>query len=130
MELVVTSAKRGGEMDFDIVSDRPSEGVFVIALSGEVDLYTAPEFKQQLIDAVAEGARHVVVDLSATTFIDSTTLGVLVGGVRRLREKDGDLSLVCSDRNINKIFEITGLNQVFTIAASREEALARLSAGS
>jgi len=51
-------------MDFDIVSDRPSEGVFVIALSGEVDLYTAPEFKQQLIDAVAEGAKHVVVDLS------------------------------------------------------------------
>ena len=115
-------------MDFDIVSERPSEGVFVIALSGEVDLYTAPEFKQQLIDAVAEGAKHVVVDLTGTTFIDSTTLGVLVGGVRRLREKDGDLSLVCSDRNINKIFEITGLDQVFPIAASREEAVARLSA--
>jgi anti-anti-sigma factor len=74
-------------MDFDIASDKPSEGVFVIALSGEVDLYTAPEFKQQLIDAVAEGAKHVVVDLSKTTFIDSTTLGVLVGGVRRLRER-------------------------------------------
>src|SRR5664279_738442 len=114
-------------MDFDIASEKPSDGVVVIALSGEVDLYTAPEFKQ-LIDAVTEGARHVVVDLSGTTFIDSTTLGVLVGGVRRLREKDGDLSLVCSDRNINKIFEITGLDQVFPIAASREEALARLSA--
>ena len=114
-------------MDFDIATDKPSEDVFVIALSGEVDLYTAPEFKQQLIDAVAEGARHVVVDLSETTFIDSTTLGVLVGGVRRLREKDGDLSLVCRDRNINKIFEITGLDKVFTIAASRDEALARLS---
>lgn len=114
-------------MDFDIVSERPSEGVFVIALSGEVDLYTAPEFKQQLIDAVAGGVKHVVVDLTDTTFIDSTTLGVLVGGVRRLREKDGDLSLVCSDRNINKIFEITGLDKVFTIASSRDEALARLS---
>jgi anti-sigma B factor antagonist len=114
-------------MDFDIATERPSEGVVVIALSGEVDLYTAPEFKQQLIDAVAEGARHVVVDLSETTFIDSTTLGVLVGGVRRLREHDGDLSLVCSDRNISKIFEITGLDKVFTIAASRDKALARLS---
>jgi len=114
-------------MDFDIATDKPSEDVFVIALSGEVDLYTAPEFKQQLIDAVAEGARHVVVDLSETTFIDSTTLGVLVGGVRRLHENDGDLSLVCSDRNINKIFEITGLDKVFTIASSRDEALARLS---
>ena len=114
-------------MDFDIASERPSEGVVVIALSGEVDLYTAPEFKQRLIDAVTEGARHVVVDLSETTFIDSTTLGVLVGGVRRLRENDGDLSLVCSDRNINKIFEITGLDHVFPISASRDEALARLS---
>ena len=103
-------------MDFDIVSERPSEGVFVIALSGEVDLYTAPE-----------GAKHVVVDLTGTTFIDSTTLGVLVGGVRRLREKDGDLSLVCSDRNINKIFEITGLDHAFPISASLDEALARLS---
>ena len=113
-------------MDFDIAIERPSEGVFVIALSGEVDLYTAPEFKQQLIAAVAEGVKHVVVDLSETTFIDSTTLGVLVGGVRRLREHDGDLSLVCSDRNISKIFEITGLDRVFSIATSREDALARL----
>ncbi|MGD0167599.1 MAG: STAS domain-containing protein [Gaiellaceae bacterium] len=116
-------------MNFDIVTERLDGGVFVIGLSGEVDLYTAPEFKQQLLDAVAEGARHVVVDLTETTFIDSTTLGVLVGGVRRLREKDGDLSLVCSDRNITKIFEITGLNQVFSIAPSRTEALARLSPG-
>ena len=113
-------------MNFDIATERLDGGVFVIALSGEVDLYTAPEFKQQLIDAVTDGARHVIVDLTETTFIDSTTLGVLVGGVRRLREKEGDLSLVCSDRNVTKIFEITGLNQVFSIAPSRDEALARL----
>jgi anti-sigma B factor antagonist len=119
--------KEGDEMDFDIATERTSDGVFVIALSGEVDLYTAPEFKQQLIEAVDEGAKHVVIDLSETTFIDSTTLGVLVGGVRRLREHDGDLSLVCSDRNITKIFEITGLDRVFSIAPSRDEALARLS---
>jgi anti-sigma B factor antagonist len=114
-------------MDFDIATEQVGGGVYVIELSGEVDLYTAPEFKQQLIEAVAEGARHVVVDLSETTFIDSTTLGVLVGGVRRLREKDGDLSLVCTDRNITKIFEITGLDHVFPISSSRDEALARLS---
>jgi anti-sigma B factor antagonist len=115
-------------VDFDIATEKLEDGVYVIGLSGEVDLYTAPEFKQELIDAVAEGARHVVVDLSQTTFIDSTTLGVLVGGIRRLREKDGDLSLVCKDRNISKIFEITGLDQVFPISNSRDEALKRLSA--
>jgi anti-sigma B factor antagonist len=113
-------------MDFDIATEKLDGGVFVIELSGEVDLYTAPEFKQQLIDAVAGGARHVVVDLTETTFIDSTTLGVLVGGVRRLREKEGDLSLVCSDRNVTKIFEITGLDQVFSISPDRAAALARL----
>jgi len=116
-------------MHFDIATERLGNGVYVIALSGEVDLYTAPEFKQQLVDAVAEGASHVVVDLTDTTFIDSTTLGVLVGGVRRLREADGELSLVCSDRNITKIFEITGLDRVFAISPSREKALERVSPG-
>ena len=65
----------------------------------------------------------MIVDFSDTTFIDSTTLGVLVGGVKRLRTNDGQLSLVCSDRNITKIFEITGLDRVFTIYATRDEAL-------
>lgn len=113
-------------MNFDIATEQLDDGIFVIELSGEVDLYTAPEFKQRLLDAVAQDARHVVVDLTDTTFIDSTTLGVLVGGVRRLREREGDLSLVCGDRNITKIFEITGLNQVFSISPNRDEALARL----
>jgi anti-sigma B factor antagonist len=115
-------------MQFDIATERLDGGVYVIALSGEVDLYTAPEFKQQLVDAVADGANHVVVDLTDTTFIDSTTLGVLVGGVRRLREREGDLLLVCSDRNITKIFEITGLDRVFEIAPDRKTALANLGA--
>ena len=91
----------------------------------EVDLYTAPEFKQQLLDVIAKGARDVVVDFTRTTFIDSTTLGVLVGGVKRLRAQDGRLALVCSDRNITKIFEITGLDRVFTIYPTRDEALAK-----
>jgi anti-sigma B factor antagonist len=98
----------------------------VIALAGEVDLYTAPEFKQQLLDVIGQGAKDVVVDFSDTTFIDSTTLGVLVGGVKRLRTNEGQLSLVCSDRNITKIFEITGLDRVFTIYESREEALSSI----
>ena len=92
-------------------------------LTGEVDLYTAPRFKDELIRAVEGGSRRVVVDLTDTTFIDSTTLGVLVGGVKRLRSNDGQLALVCSDRNITKIFEITGLDRVFTIYGTREEAL-------
>jgi anti-sigma B factor antagonist len=111
-------------VNFDINAERAEGNVWIIALSGEVDLYTAPEFKQQLLEVINQGAKEVVVDFSNTTFIDSTTLGVLVGGVKRLRTNEGQLSLVSSDRNITKIFEITGLDRVFTIYGSRDEAVA------
>ena len=117
-------------MNFDIATEQIGDGSYVIALSGEVDLYTAPEFKQHLLDVIGNGAKDVIVDFSNTTFIDSTTLGVLVGGVKRLRTNDGKLSLVCSDRNITKIFEITGLDRVFTIYPTRDEALAKADASS
>jgi anti-sigma B factor antagonist len=115
-------------MNFDVKTESVDDATYVIALAGEVDLYTAPDFKQQLLDVIANGAKDVIVDFSDTTFIDSTTLGVLVGGVKRLRAQDGQLSLVCSDRNITKIFEITGLDRVFTIYPTRDEALARVGA--
>lgn len=113
-------------MNFDIKTEQLNDESYVISLAGEVDLYTAPEFKQQLLEVIGQGAKEVVVDFTDTTFIDSTTLGVLVGGVKRLRSADGQLSLVCSDRNITKIFEITGLDRVFTIYPTRDDALAKL----
>ena len=79
-------------MNFDVKTDQVDDSTYVIALAGEVDLYTAPEFKQQLLDAIGKGAKDVIVDFSDTTFIDSTTLGVPSGGVKRLRSQDGQLS--------------------------------------
>lgn len=111
-------------MNFDIKTEQRSSESYVLSLAGEVDLYTAPEFKQQLLEVIGQGATDVLVDLTDTTFIDSTTLGVLVGGIKRLRERNGRLALVCNDRNITKIFEITGLDKVFDIYPSRDEALA------
>jgi anti-sigma B factor antagonist len=113
-------------MNFDIKTEKLRDDAYLIALAGEVDLYTAPEFKQQLLEVVGRGGKDVVVDFSDTTFIDSTTLGVLVGGVKRLRPNGGQLSLVCSDRNITKIFEITGLDKVFPIYATRDEAVEKI----
>jgi anti-sigma B factor antagonist len=115
-------------MNFDIKTEQLGDDAYVISLAGEVVLYTAPEFKQQLLEVIGQGGKQVVVDFSNTTFIDSTTLGVLVGGVKRLRTNDGQLALVCSDRNITKIFEITGLDRVFTIYPTRDEAVANLKA--
>jgi anti-sigma B factor antagonist len=115
-------------MNFDIKTEQLGTDSYLIALAGEVDLYTAPEFKQQLLEVISQGGKNVIVDFSDTTFIDSTTLGVLVGGVKRLRSNDGQLALVCSDRNITKIFEITGLDRVFSIYPTRSEAVATVDA--
>src|SRR5207245_6966817 len=83
-------------VNFDITTEQLDGDGYVISLAGEVDLYTAPEFKAQLLDVIGKGGKQVIVDFTDTTFIDSTTLGVLVGGVKRLRTSDGELSLVCS----------------------------------
>ncbi|HWH43590.1 MAG TPA: STAS domain-containing protein [Thermoleophilaceae bacterium] len=110
-------------MNFSINDEPIDADTHVIELGGEVDLYTAPEFKERMVQVIDGGTKRVVVDLSKATFIDSTTLGVLVGGVKRLRPVGGQMLLVCSDQNILKIFEITGLDRVFPIHATREEAL-------
>ncbi len=98
---------------------------YVVSVAGEVDLYTCPELKEELLRVVDEGAVHVVVDLTQTTFIDSTGLGVLLRGAERLgRREGGRLSVVCSDVNIRRIFELTGLDRIFGVYGSRSEALA------
>ena len=114
-------------MNFKISDEEIDEQSHVISLGGEIDLYTAPEFKERMVELIEAGKKHIVVDLSEATFIDSTTLGVLVGGVKRLRPSGGGLALVCTDQNISKIFEITGLDRVFSIQGSREDALASFS---
>ena len=116
-------------MNFNIADEEIDGGTHVIELGGEVDLSTAPEFKERLVELIEAGKKQIVVDLSKATFIDSTTLGVLVGGVKRLRPAGGSLALVCTDENITKIFEITGLDRVFPIHGSRDEALQAAGSG-
>jgi anti-sigma B factor antagonist len=95
----------------------------VVELAGEVDLYSAPELKRRIVDAIDAGKTRIVVDLSQTTFIDSTTLGVLVGARKRLRANDGSLAVVCPDPDKLALFEMTGLDRVFSIHDDREAAL-------
>ena len=109
-----------------ISTEQPEPNVALIGLQGEVDLYTCPELKDELLRVIGDGATLVVVDLTETTFIDSTGLGVLLRGVERLAIEDGRLAVVCVDPNMVKVFEVTGLNRVFTIYSSREEALAQV----
>jgi anti-sigma B factor antagonist len=99
-------------------------GWAVLSVQGEVDVYTAPQFREQLIQLVDQGQRSILVDLEGVEFLDSTGLGVLVGGLKRVRAHDSSLRLVCSQERILKIFRITGLTKVFPIHASVDEALA------
>lgn len=96
----------------------------VVAVGGEIDVYTAPKLREQLVDLVNDGRYHLVVDMEAVEFLDSTGLGVLVGGLKRVRAHDGSLRLVCTQERILKIFRITGLTKVFPIHESVSEAVA------
>lgn len=105
-------------------------GHTVVEVRGEVDVYTAPELRERLLEILHEGAdQRVVVDLRPVDFMDSTGLGVLVGALKRVRMAGGDLPLVCDSEKLLKIFRITGLDQVFALHATVEAATAGPAAG-
>ena len=114
-------------MEFKLANANLGDGIFSVSVAGEVDLATAPELKEALGEVVSSGASGVLVDLSNATFIDSTTLGVLMGAVKRLRPAGGELVIACHDPNIRKIFEITLLDRIFEIYPTSDEAIRHLS---
>ena len=110
--------------DFDVETIDEGDPVVVIAVHGQADLHTAPELRNAITAALDGGATGLVVDLSEATFIDSMTLGVLLGAVKRLRPSGGKVSIVCTDPHIRRIFEITLLDRVFSLHTSLDAARA------
>ena len=100
------------------------DGIEVIDVQGEIDIYTAPRLRELLINLVSEGNYQLVVNLGKVGFLDSTGLGVLAGGLRRVRAHDGSLELVCTQQPILKIFRITGLTEVFGVYQTVDQAIA------
>ncbi|MGH9186811.1 MAG: STAS domain-containing protein [Acidimicrobiales bacterium] len=110
-------------MDFGLeVAER--DGSFVIVARGDIDVASAPRLREAVIDALGRGHRHMVIDLDAVDFLDSTGLGVLVGALKRVRTLGGDLHLVCNQTRILKVFDITGLDRVFLVHPSVTVAVA------
>lgn len=95
----------------------------MLTVAGEVDIYTSPVLKNALAAAAAEGCSKVVVDLNGVGFIDSSGLGVLVGALRRAREAGGELRVVSAQEGIARILRITGLDRVFALHTTLDEAL-------
>lgn len=112
--------------EFAITSETLDGACGLVSLRGEVDIYTAPRLKERLVELLDAGVKAVVVDLAEVTFIDSTALGVLIGGVRRLHEVDGRMALVVATRPVERVLTLTGLDRVFSIHATRDAAVAAL----
>lgn len=103
-------------------------GIWVVTLRGEIDAYSTPSLREDLRILVEEsGALAVVIDLAAVTFLDSSGLGAIVGTLRRLRERDGRLTIVEPETAASRIFEHTGLDAVLDLYGRREEALSAAS---
>jgi len=111
-------------MELGLQVDDSRSPYTVLSVKGEVDVYSAPRLREKLVELVSQGKHQIVVDLEGVDFLDSTGLGVLVGGLKRLRSHDGDLTLVCTHQRILKVFEITGLTKVFSIYGTVDEAVA------
>jgi anti-sigma B factor antagonist len=104
-----------------VTRERMGARTSLIAVSGQVDLYTAPELKEATVEAIEEGATHLVIDLTDTSFMDSTGLGVLVGAIRRLRPLEGSLAIIRDDDGIRRLFELSGLTPMFEFYESRSQ---------
>lgn len=110
------------DLTLNVYSEPPA--FTVITVSGEIDVYTAPKLREKLIGLVEDGSYQLTLDMEGVEFLDSTGLGVLVGGLKRVRAHDGWIDLVCTQSRILRIFKVTGLNKVFSIYNSVAEAIA------
>lgn len=110
--------------DFGVDMIEDDGPVGVIAVRGQADLHTAPELRAAITAALDRGASGLVIDLSDATFVDSMTLGVLLGAVKRLRPRGGKVAVVCVSPHIRRIFEITLLDRVFALHETLDAARA------
>lgn len=108
-------------MEFELSTSREGQ-VCVVHVKGEVDIYTSPALRTALSDVTGDGCGMVIVDLAEVPFIDSSGLGVLVGALRRVRESDGELRIVSGHDTVVKILRITGLDKVFALYSTLDEA--------
>jgi anti-sigma B factor antagonist len=97
---------------------------YVVAVTGELDVSTVPRLRSALDDAIVSGHTRIVVDLERTSFVDSSSLAVLVATFKRLRSFDGALTIVSTDPALAKMLTMTGFDALLTVHATRTEALA------
>lgn len=100
------------------LEDRSEEGWLIVAVTGELDLHTSPRLREHLLELIDEGHRSIAADLSGVSFMDSSSLGVLVMCLKRMREHDGRLALAGVQASPMKVLQLTGLDRIFQILGS------------
>lgn len=88
---------------------------WVLKPKGEIDIYTSPKFKETLLNIIEEEEKDIIIDGESLEYIDSTGLGVLISGLKKLKKTDKNITIINLKPNINKLFDITGLNKVFIV---------------
>jgi anti-sigma B factor antagonist len=94
----------------------------VIDVEGEVDVFTAPKLREAIIGLLGDGKERLIVNLENVAFMDSTGLGVLVGGLKRVKERNGELAIAGAQGTVLRVLNVTGLNAVFAMRESVEAA--------
>jgi anti-sigma B factor antagonist len=110
-------------LELRVASTRIGERAHVVAVSGELDLHSAPDLQTRLAEVIAEGASAVVIDLLGVSFVDSAGLGVLVGAAKALRSSGGRLVVAADDRRITRVLQLTGLDRAIEVETSLVEAV-------
>jgi anti-sigma B factor antagonist len=113
-------------LEFSVTTAELGANAFIVTLTGEADLHTAPELDQALQGVIGLGGISVAVDLAEVSFIDSTALAVLLRHHERFRALGGDLVIVTEDRRVLRTFELTGIDRMFQIERRLADAVAAI----
>lgn len=113
-------------MEFAVSAQPKTNGIAVVNVQGEVDVYTAPRLREEIHRCLDQGSHKLVINLSEVAYMDSSGLGVLIGALKRAREENGDLLVAAPNARISRILEVTGLSKIFNVRDTVPEAVTAL----
>lgn len=109
-------------MDINVTTREINETAAALEVAGEIDVYASPSVKEAINGLIDKNFTNLIISLEEVRYIDSTGLGVLIGALKKIREKDGKVLIVCGNPQLKKIFNITGLVRIFSMYETMAEA--------
>ena len=100
---------------FEISTESNDGQNVTFSVKGEIDIYSAPDFKESLYQSINNVQQNIILDCRDLSYIDSMGLGILVGALKRVREKDHNITIRNPRNTVRKLFRITGLDKAFII---------------